>query len=86
MSSNNSENELLGEMRDLSEDVIGTVRWSAPELARREIYDESIDVYRYSMMLISLYLVIYFCLVLELCFERFGHVPFLSCSIALLTK
>ena len=86
VSSNNSESELLGEMRDLSEDVIGTVRWSAPELARREIYDESIDVYRYSMMLVLLYLIIYFCLVLELCFGRFGHVPFLSNSIALRTK
>ena len=52
VSRNDSENELLVEMTDLSENSIGTVRWSAPELARREIYDESIDVYRYSMMLI----------------------------------
>ena len=54
LSSNNSENELLGEMKDLSEDNIGTVRWSAPELARQETYDESIDVYRYSMTSMSL--------------------------------
>ena len=54
VSSNNSENELLAEMRDFSEEAIGTVRWNAPELARREIYHESIDVYRYSMMSISL--------------------------------
>ena len=86
VTSNNSENELLGEMRDLSEDSIGTVRWSAPELARRETYDESIDVYRYSMTLIPLSLIIYYCLVLELCYGRFGHVAFLSSSIGLLTK
>ena len=46
--SNSSETELLVGMRDLSENGIGTVRWSAPELARRESYDGSIDVYRYS--------------------------------------
>ena len=48
LSSNNLENDLLIEMRDLCEDGIGTVRWSAPELARRERYDASIDVYRYT--------------------------------------
>ena len=55
ISDNNSETELV-EMRDLSEDGIGTVRWSAPELARRESYDGSIDVYRYSATSILLYL------------------------------
>ena len=58
LNSNNSESELLVEMRDLSEDGIGTVRWSAPELARRERYDGSIDVYRYSATSILLYLII----------------------------
>ncbi|XP_062499243.1 probable LIM domain-containing serine/threonine-protein kinase DDB_G0287001 [Corticium candelabrum] len=38
-------------MRDLSEDGIGTVRWSAPELARRESYDGSIDVYSFGIVL-----------------------------------
>ena len=56
-SDNNLETELV-EMRDLSEDGIGTVRWSAPELARRESYDGSIDVYRYSATSILLYLII----------------------------
>ena len=58
LSSNNSESELLVEIRDLSRDGIGTVRWSAPELARRESYDGSIDIYRYSTKLISLYSII----------------------------
>ena len=54
--SNNSETELLMlETRDLSEDGIGTVRWSAPELTRRESYDGSIDVYRYSRTSILLH-------------------------------
>ncbi|XP_062509731.1 uncharacterized protein LOC134185865 isoform X1 [Corticium candelabrum] len=51
LSSTNSGNELLVEMRDLSEDGIGTVRWSAPELARRESYDGSIDVYSFGIVL-----------------------------------
>ncbi|XP_062498769.1 uncharacterized protein LOC134176108 [Corticium candelabrum] len=51
VSRNDSENELLVEMTDLSENSIGTVRWSAPELARREIYDESIDVYSFGIVL-----------------------------------
>ena len=62
LSSTNSGNELLVEMRDLSEDGIGTVRWSAPELARRESYDGSIDVYRYSTTSILLYVIIHFVL------------------------
>jgi hypothetical protein len=37
---------LLDARQDLSLDGIGTVRWSAPELSRREKYDGSIDVYR----------------------------------------
>ena len=45
--SNDSDNEFLLDMRDFSDDGIGTVRWSAPELARRERYNGSIDVYRY---------------------------------------
>ncbi|XP_062509956.1 uncharacterized protein LOC134186064 isoform X1 [Corticium candelabrum] len=51
LSNTNSGNELLVEMRDLSEDGIGTVRWSAPELARRESYDGSIDVYSFGIVL-----------------------------------
>ena len=58
LSSNNSESEILVEMRDLSQDGIGTVRWSAPELARRESYDGSIDVYRYSTTSFLLYLIL----------------------------
>jgi serine/threonine protein kinase len=38
--------EPLLEEEHLSLDGIGTARWSAPELSRREKYDGSIDVYR----------------------------------------
>ena len=40
--SKSSKNKLLDEMRDLSEDSIGTVRWNSPKLARRDTYDESL--------------------------------------------
>ena len=36
------------DMRGLSKDGIGTVRWRAPELSRHQSYDRSIDVYRYT--------------------------------------
>ena len=39
---------LLEAREELSLDGIGTARWSAPELSRREKYDGSIDVYRYT--------------------------------------
>ena len=58
---NNSETEfLMLETTDSSEDGIGTVRWSAPEIARRESYDVSVDVYRYSETSILLHLINYF--------------------------
>ena len=41
---------LLEEREELSLDGIGTARWSAPELSRREKYDGSIDVYRYTVV------------------------------------
>ena len=37
---------LLDTEKDMSFDGIGTARWSAPELSRRQKYDASIDVYR----------------------------------------
>ena len=49
LNDNNSQTNSMYEMReDLSKDGIGTVRWRAPELSRRQSYDGSIDVYRYS--------------------------------------
>ena len=85
--SNNSETDLIMlETRDLSEDGIGTVRWSAPELTRRESYNESIDIYRYSRTSILLHSLNHLFLALELCFGRFGRVVFLSSSIGLRTK
>ena len=38
---------LLNMGGDMSFDGIGTARWSAPELSRRQRYDGSVDVYRY---------------------------------------
>ena len=42
---------LLEDREALSLDGIGTARWSAPELSRREKYDGSIDVYRYTVVI-----------------------------------
>ena len=91
---NQSQTDSLYEMReDFSEVGIGTVRWSAPELSRRQRYDASIDVYRYSLTFVYsgtkgflLYFITFVYLVLELSFGRFGHVAFLSSSIGLGTK
>jgi hypothetical protein len=43
-------NKPLLEEEDLSLDGIGTARWSAPELSRKDKYDASIDVYRYKII------------------------------------
>ncbi len=92
---NNSQiDSMYGMSEHLSKDGIGTVRWRAPELSRRNAYDGSIDVYRYSKICIPLIhlLIFLFCLittvylVLELFFGRFGHVVFLSSNIGLGTR
>ena len=53
---NHSQIDPLYEMTEIfSEDGIGTVRWRAPELSRRQGYDGSIDVYRYVLEDIRIY-------------------------------
>ena len=78
---------LLEAGEELSLDGIGTARWSAPELSRREKYNGSIDVYRYTVVLSIYYQSVdaYCISVLELFCGKSGLVTFLSVTIGSVT-
>ena len=78
---------LLEAGEELSLDGIGTARWSAPELSRREKYNGSIDVYRYTVVLNIYYQSVdaYCISVLELFCGKSGLVTFLSVTIGSVT-